>query len=170
MTANIGYKVFYFVTNYVVIHFNQKGQIMNCADAQAVWNHKGGLIAGLNCGGHGYQAVLPHLTQLAAAFKEKLSDPFDTSVKKKAGDGAYRVTHSDGESDLAKRIHDVIGDEAACNIVSKTIGQVVGLPNLRFANICCNGCKVSDGFLDEELNFRIQMAAVNTHPDGSTIT
>jgi hypothetical protein len=134
-----------------------------------LWNHKGGLIAGLSCKGHGYHEVLPFLTQLAIDFKNSVADAFDAAVKRKVGSGPYRVVHSDGESDLARRVHDVIGDEAACSLVSKEIGKLVGIPNLRFANICCNGCKVSDGFLDEETNLRIQMAAVNTGPDGSDI-
>ena len=150
-------------------HAQPKENPMKCTDAQALWNHKGGLISGLACKGHGYQDVLPFLTKLAVDFKNGVSNPFDASVKKKAGSGPYRVVHSDGESDIAVRVHDVIGDEAACNLVSSTIGKLVGITNLRFANICCNGCKVSDGFLSEELNFQIQMAAVNTNPDGSEI-
>lgn len=140
---------------------------MNCEDAQKLWNHQGGLIVGLNCGGHGYKGVMPFLIQLATDFKKAISDSFETAVKNKAGEGNYRVVHSDGISDLAVRVHDVIGDEVACNEVSKAVGAFVGIPNLRFANICCNGCKVSDGHLAEDLNFRIQMAAVNTNPDGS---
>lgn len=140
---------------------------MNCADAKAVWNHKGGLIGGLSCKGHGYHEVLPHLIKLAFDFKNKEPDPFDSAVKRKAGDGSYRVVHSDGESDLARRVHDVIGDEAARTLVSQHIGCIVGIPGLQFANICCNGCKVSDGHLSDELNLAIQMAAVNTNPDGT---
>lgn len=142
---------------------------MNCADAQKLCNHEGGLLGGLSCKGHGYHEVLPYLTRLAHEFKSNVLDPFDTAVKNKAGGGPYRVVHSDGVSNLAIRIHDVIGDEVACDLISRTIGGLVGIPKLRFANICCNGCKVSDGSLDEELNFRIQMAAVNTNPDGSDV-
>ncbi len=140
---------------------------MNCEVARKLWNHSGGLIGGLNCQGHGYQGVMPFLTQLAFDFKNKVADPFDTAVKARAGEGPYRVVHSDGVSDLATRVHDVVGDEAACTLVSQTIGKLVGIPGLRFANICCNGCKVSDGFLEEDLCFQIQMAAVNTNPDGT---
>lgn len=86
---------------------------MNCADAQKIWNHNGGLIGGLNCRGHGYHEVMPYLVQLAYDFVAKKPDPFDDAVKRISGDGNYRVTHSDGESDLMRRVHDVIGDQAS---------------------------------------------------------
>lgn len=142
---------------------------MNCKDARALWNHKGGLIGGLNCKGHGYDQVVPYLTELAWKFVKGSHDPFNEAVKKKAGAGPYFVTHSDGESELAKKVHDVVGDQAACHIVSQLIGKIVGRPNLQLANICCNGCKISDGSLENELTLRIQMAAVNTNPDGTDI-
>lgn len=140
---------------------------MNCSDAKALWNHKGGLIGGLMCAGHGYQEVLPYLIKLAHDFKMGVPDQFDTAVKRIVGKGPYRVTHRDDEDDLSHRIHGVIGDEAACAVVSRHIGNIVGIPTLRFANVCCSGCKVSDGILPEEMNLAIQMAAVNTAPDGS---
>lgn len=142
---------------------------MNCADAQKIWNHNGGLIGGLNCRGHGYHEVMPYLVQLAYDFVAKKPDPFDDAVKRISGDGNYRVTHSDGESDLMRRVHDVIGDQAACDIVSRTVGGIVGVPTLHFANICCNGCSVSDGSLTLQQIFNIQMAAVNTNPDGTPV-
>ena len=137
---------------------------MDCKTAQHVWNHKGGLIGGLNCRMKG---LVEYLTECAIAFKNKTPDLFDSAVKAKAGDGNYRVTHSDGESQMAKWVHDVIGDKVANGILSKEIGKIVGIPNLQFANICCNGCQISDGSLKPEKELAIQMAAVNTNPDGS---
>jgi hypothetical protein len=137
---------------------------MDCKTAQHVWNHGGGLIGGLNCQMKG---LVQHLTDCAIAFRDNVPDAFDSAVKIKAGNGNYRVTHSDGESQMAKWVHDVIGDKVANRILSETIGKVVGIPNLHFSNVCCNGCQISDGSLSPDQELAIQMAAVNTNPDGS---
>lgn len=142
---------------------------MNCQDAQALWNHRGGLIGGLSCKGHGYHEVLPFLVKLGEDFRDKVPDPFDAGVKAQAGNGPYRVVHSDGESDLARRVHDVLGDKAANDLVSRHVGAVIGVPGIRFTNICCSGCKISAGELGEAMDLAIQMAAVNTNPDGTPI-
>ena len=142
----------------------KNGETMDCKTAQHVWNHNGGLIGGLNCKMKG---LMPFLTQQALAFRDKTPDIFDQAVKRKAGEGNYRVTHSDGESQMSKWVHDVVGDKVANSIVSKTIGLLLGMPNLQFANICCNGCQISNGSLTSEQELAIQMAAVNTNPDGT---
>ncbi len=137
---------------------------MDCETAKHVWNHKGGLIVGLNCRMKG---LMQYLTDEAIAFKNKTVDPFDLAIKKKAGNGNYRVTHSDGKSKMAVWVHDVLGDKVASRLVSSEIGKIVGIPNLQFANICCNGCQISDGSLTVEHELKIQLAAVNTNPDGT---
>lgn len=144
---------------------------MNCADARALWQHAGGLIGGLSCRGHGYHEVLPALIEIAERFKKGLENPFDTAVKNRAGgDGSYYVEHRNDEDDLSRKIHDVIGDRAAAIVVSKYVGEAVGIPNLCIGNICCSSCITSDGPLSPEQNIAIQLAAVNTNADGSLIT
>jgi hypothetical protein len=139
---------------------------MDCKTAQHVWNHKGGLIDGLNCQRPG---LIDHLSQLVLDFKNGQSDPFDAAVKVKVGEGPYRVTHSDGVSKMSQWVHDVLGDQVARRIVEKMLGSRHGIRELRLANICCSGCKVSQGDLGEDLDYRIQLAAVNTNPDGSNL-
>ena len=139
---------------------------MDCKTAKHVWNHKGGFLKGIQCQ---FPGLLEELTSYAKSFKGSNSNQYDTAVKKKAGQGNYWVTHSDGESQMAKWIHDVMGDRVANRIISETIGKVVGIPSLSFANICCNGCSVSDGSLSPEHEFAIQMTVVNTNLDGSDI-
>jgi hypothetical protein len=139
---------------------------MDCKTAQHVWNHRGGLIAGLNCRMPG---LMDHLAGLVKAFKENVPNGFDAAVKRRSGDGPYRVTHEDGLSELSRWTHDVIGDAAACRALERELGARFGIPDLRLANVCCGGCKVSDGDLGDELDLAIQLAAVNTNPDGSPI-
>lgn len=139
---------------------------MDCKTAKHVWNHKGGFLKGVTCK---FPGLLEELTSYAVAFKSGTSNPFDTAIKEKAGKGNYWVTHSDGESQMAKWIHDVMGDKVANRIISETIGKALGMPSLSFANICCNGCSISYGALSHEQELAIQMAAVNTNPDGSDI-
>jgi hypothetical protein len=140
--------------------------MMDCKTAQHVWNHAGGFIAGINCQ---FKGLVDHLTASAIAFRDKVPDPFDKAVKAKAGNGNYRVTHSDGVSLMALNVHDILGDKVANKIISQTIGKIIGVKDLTFANICCNGCNVSDGSLLPEQELAIQMAAVNTNPDGTSI-
>lgn len=137
---------------------------MDCKTARHVWNHNGGLIDGLNCKMPG---LVDHLIALTRDFVDQKPDPFDAAVKCKAGDGPYRVVHSDGTSQMAIWIHDVLGDEVAKVQLQMHIGAMLGIPNLRFALICCSGCKVSKGYLGFDKNLKIQLAAVNTKPDGS---
>jgi len=137
---------------------------MDCKTARHVWNHTGGLIGGLKCQMPG---LTEHLSDLVEAFKRGESDPFDAAVKKKAGPGPYRVTHSDGTSQMSQWVHDVLGDEVAKRALERILGEAHGLSDLRLSNICCSGCKVSIGEMDELFALRIQMAAVNTEPDGS---
>lgn len=139
---------------------------MDCNTAKHVWNHKGGFLKGIQCK---FPGLLEELASYAEHFKRGTSNAYDAAVKKKAGKGNYWVTHSDGESQMAKSIHDVMGDRVANRIISENIGKAVGIPTLSFANICCNGCSVSDGSLSPEQELAIQMAAVNTNPDGSDI-
>lgn len=156
----------------VLLNLNEaepRGAVMNCTDAQKIWNHQGGFLMGMACKGHGYQEVIPFLTQIALNFTKNISNVFDAAVKEKAGKGNYLVTHSDGVSDLALKVHDVVGDKVACRIVSETIAKIVGVPTLTFSNICCNGCNVSDGSLTPDQELAIQMASVNTNPDGTPV-
>lgn len=139
---------------------------MDCETAQHVWNHRGGLIAGLDCRMPG---LTEHIASLVQAFKEKAPDPFDAAVKRVAGSGPYRVTHEDGVSRRSVWMHDVIGDAAACRVLERELGARFGIERLRLANVCCGGCRVSAGDLDDELNLAIQLATVNTNPDGSPI-
>jgi hypothetical protein len=139
---------------------------MDCKTAKHVWNHKGGFLSGVACR---FPGLLQELTSYAVAFKDGVTNPFDTAVKEKAGKGNYLVVHSDGESQMATWIHDVMGDRVANRIISETISKAVGVPSLSFANICCNGCSISYGDLTPVQELAIQMAAVNTNPDGSDI-
>ncbi len=137
---------------------------MNCKTAQHVWQHKGGLISGLNCKMPGLMA---YLIQSATDWRDKKPDPFDTAVKASAGDGNYRVTHSDGESQMSTWVHDVLGDKVANREVTAAVRDFLKLPSLEFANVCCNGCSVSDGTLSPDQELAIQMAAVSLNPDGT---
>lgn len=133
---------------------------MDCRTARLVWNHEGGLIAGLR---QHMPGVVEHLTDQVRKFVERVPDPFDSAVKAKAGDGNYRLEHSDGESHISLAIHDVLGDAVARakleDYFSRMFGQRIAL-----ANICCSSHKVSSGDETPELEFAIQMAAVNTDP------
>ncbi|MBI3259782.1 MAG: hypothetical protein HYZ54_09960 [Ignavibacteriae bacterium] len=139
---------------------------MDCKTAQHVWNHQGGFIAGINCR---FKGLLIFLTDQAFAFTQGDQNPFDTAVKAKAGNGKYLVIHSDDSSVMSRMVHDVLGDKVANRIISEYVGKAVNLPTLQLANICCNGCSISDGSLSPEQELAIQMAAVNTNPDGTTI-
>ncbi len=139
---------------------------MDCKTAQHVWNHNGGLISGLNCRMPG---LMVHLTELAASFGSKKPDIFDTAVKNIAGEGGYRVIHCDGESQMAKWVHDVIGDKVANRIVTEAIKKMTGIQDLEFSNVCCNGCQISDGNLSPEQELTIQLAAVSLSPDGTPL-
>jgi hypothetical protein len=97
------------------------------------------------------------------AFIGGSPDPFDTEVKKLAGTGNYRVTHSDGESSLAASVHDVLGDEMGRITLEEHFSGIYGHP-IRIANICCSGCFTSDGAVSGDRKLAIQLAAVNTDP------
>lgn len=140
---------------------------MDCKTAKHVWNHNGGFLKGVQCK---FPGLLEELASYAEAFTLKVSNPFDAAVKEKAGKGNYLVIHNDGESQMAKWIHDVMGDRVANRIISETIGKAFGMTSLSFANICCNGCSVSLGDLSPRQELAIQMAAVNTNPDGTDIS
>lgn len=111
--------------------------------------------------------LLDHLSNQVLAFKDGEPDPFNDAIKAQAGPGVYRVTHSDGTSQMDEWAHDVLGDLVARNVVARHLGSIHDIPNLQLDNICCNGCKISAGPLADDLAYRIQMAAVNTNPDGT---
>lgn len=134
---------------------------MDCRTAMKVWNHSEGLIGGLN---QEMPGLVEYLSNLVLAFMQRIPDPFDDAVKKIAGNGPYRVTHSDGESQLSRWVHDVLGDQVAQRVLENYLGTMHGIPNLSMANICCSGCKVSSGPLDHDVDYKIQLAAVNTDP------
>ena len=140
---------------------------MDCKTARKVWNHPKGLMAGLDAQQPGF---MQHLDSLVDAFVRSTPDPFDRAVKMKAGGGRYRVTHADDVSPLGRFQHDVLGDEVARRELEKHFGVKYGVPDLRLAAVCCGGCKISDGDLGDEHNLAIQMAAVNTNPDGSSVS
>jgi hypothetical protein len=92
--------------------------------------------------------------------------PFDTAVKEKSGvpfETRYRLEHSDGESELARSIHDILGDVAARTALEEYFSQGYDC-RIALGNICCSSHQVSDGSISVEEQYKIQLAAVNTEP------
>lgn len=132
---------------------------MDCKTARRVWNNPEGVIAGI-------QECLPevyeYLREQASRFVEGVPSAYSTLIHQKAGNGNYRVEHSNGESPLARATHDVLGDLAACRELGNHFSLIFDR-EIRFGNLCCGGC-ITSGDLDEMHILRIQMATVNTDP------
>ena len=135
---------------------------MDCVTAKLVWNHPGGFIEGLKA--H-LPDVLPELTRLVEAFVKKTPHPFDSEVKRQAGDGGYYIEHANTEDDpVAISIHDVVGDVTARNLLQKYLSGMFE-QKIVLGNICCGSCVISGGPIEDEQMFAIQMTAVNLDPE-----
>lgn len=140
---------------------------MNCKDAQKVWGHPDGFLAGIKAT---FPRVLERLENLAEGLVKGRTNPFCKRVKEKAGPIGrdYYVEHADDGEQLAHQVHDVVGDTAARLKIQQYLSERFGYP-IVIGNLCCSGCKVSIGepTLDEAV--AIQNAAVRTDADGSDI-
>ena len=138
---------------------------MDCKTARLVWNHPEGLFAGLRAHMPG---VMEFLESSVRSYVNGETNPFDQSVKEQVGGGQFFTSHSDGEDPVSQRVHDVLGDVVAKVELERYFTQRFGQP-ISLGNICCDGCKISDGTLSHEQLLAIQLAAVNTEPDGSRV-
>ncbi len=119
---------------------------MNCKDAQKVWGHPGGFLAGLKAT---YPGVLERLETLGQKLVAGATNPFHETVTRKVGpiSRPYYVEHADDNEPLAHQFGHPI-----------TIG-----------NLCCSGCGEYIGEVTLEEALAIQNAAVRTDADGSDI-
>lgn len=136
---------------------------MDCQTARQVWNHSGGLIAGLNAHMPG---VMNRLERAVAGFVNGETNAFDESVKQQVGGGAFFTAHAEEGDTDAERIHDVLGDIVAKAELERYFSSLHNRP-IRLGNMCCKSCITDDGTLTGEQLLAIQLAAVNTEPDGS---
>jgi hypothetical protein len=140
---------------------------MDCKTAQKVWNHPKGFISGVQ---EHLPGVLELIEQRVKAFVQDEQDPFDTAIKASVGvTQGFSVYHAEDNDRVAVMAHDVIGDLAGCMKLQEHFSAIFHRP-LVFSNVCCSGCIVSDpGVLTDDLSLRIQLKAVNTAPDGSSL-
>lgn len=141
------------------VKFGSSLEKMDCKTAKLVWNHPHGFVAGVKAHLPG---VMEYLEGICKRFVENTPDAFDQEVKRKAGDGPYRVEHRE-ESDLDHMIHDVLGDAAGRMVLEEHFSRMFDC-DIRLANVCCKGCSPSLGPLPIEQMVKIQIAAVNTEP------
>lgn len=146
--------------NHVVLS-NVRRIVMDCKTARLVWNHEHGFLGGVK---EYLPGVFERILESVQGFVNNKPDSFNTAVQQLAGKGNYRVTHSLGEDPIARGVHDVLGDNVARTMLEKHFSSVFKR-NICLANICCNGCSVTDGTVDEAHMFAIQMASVNTDPE-----
>jgi len=137
---------------------------MNCKTARKVWNHKDGFIAGII---EHLPGVLERLESQVEAYVTGETNPYNDAVKDQAVSGNYYAEHAMTENDpIAIWIHDVVGDVAGKlqleNYFSNRFNQPIFL-----GNMCCGSCITHDGTLTDEEILKIQIASVNTEPDGS---
>lgn len=140
---------------------------MDCQTAQNVWNHPNGFIAGVE---EHLPGVLELIEQRVKAFIQAVEDPFDQAIKCEVGVTAgFAVYHAEDDDKIALAAHDVVGDLAGCLKLQEHFSAIFHRP-LVFSNVCCSGCIVSDPeVMTPNLALKVQMAAVNTAPDGSSL-
>ena len=140
---------------------------MKCADAQAVWSHPDGFIAGLKARLPG---VLERLEKQTENFKNGVTNPFHEGVKHKAGEISreFYVEHAEDDDPIARQVHDVVGDTAARLELQAYLKEKFNL-EVVLSNLCCSGCGESLGEFSRQEAIAVQNAAVRTAPDGSDI-
>ena len=138
---------------------------MDCNTARVVWNHPDGFIAGVR---HALPGVMERLEDQVRAYVKGETNPFHTTVKNQAGvTGHYYSDHADTEDDpIAIGIHDVVGDVAGRIALERHFTAMFKQP-IHLGNMCCGACITHDGTLCEDDILALQVAAVNTEPDGT---
>lgn len=138
---------------------------MDCKTARAVWNHPNGFIPGVR---QELPGVVERLEEQVRAFVEGRTNVYDTEVRRSSGvEGRYYNDHADTEDDpIAIGIHDVVGDVVGRDMLQKYFSEMFGRP-IVFGNMCCANCITHDGTLTDGDLLKLQIAAVNTEPDGS---
>lgn len=136
---------------------------MDCSTARLVWNHPEGFFAGLN---EHLPGVMERLEGVVQAFVDGETNPFDEAVRAEVGMGGFFTAHAEDDDPVAELIHDVLGDIVARDMIERFFSERYKQP-IRLANICCKGCYCDNGELDSDTVLRIQLAAVNTEPDGT---
>lgn len=138
---------------------------MDCQTARTVWNHPEGFIAGVRATLPG---VIERLEAQVAAYVRGDTNPYDSAVKRQSGvTSAFYSDHADTEDDpVAVGIHDVVGDAAGRLMLERYFTGHYGQP-IYLGNLCCSSCITHDGTLLADDLLAIQVAPVNTEPDGS---
>ena len=131
--------------------------LMKCQDAQKVWG-KGNPIEGLM---QYFPEALQFILQKAKCFAENCpGGEFDKQVKALAGAGRYRLVYLDGQDRLAEQIHQILGDCALNQALSRYVSELHNRP-IQMGNICCNACISAEPafFLNPQL-IAVQVAAI----------
>ena len=132
---------------------------MDCKTASKVWNHQGGFIAGVR---EHLPGVIEELDRLVTNCLEGGQDAFNDAVQK-AAPGNYYVEHEPRDSEVAERIHEVVGDEAGSEKLDRFFSEKYG-KEIHLANICCESCAIVLGPpLSYQQKIDLQMAAVTSH-------
>lgn len=139
---------------------------MNCTTARKVWNHKAGFIAGVR---EYLPGVMERLEAQVAAYVAGDTNPYNTAVKDQSVFGNFYSEHAATEDDpVAIRIHDVVGDVAGKQELERYFTERFGQP-ICLGNMCCGSCITHDGTLTAADLLLIQIASVNTEPDGTIL-
>jgi len=138
---------------------------MDCKTARAVWNHPEGFIAGVR---QELPGVVEKLEEQVRSYVNGETNAYDTTVKRQSDiNKPFYTDHADTEDDpVAIGIHDVVGDEAGRIQLQRYFSQLFGQP-IRLGALCCSACITHDGTLCEDDLLKLQIAAVNTEPDGT---
>ncbi|OGG61538.1 hypothetical protein A3C87_02725 [Candidatus Kaiserbacteria bacterium RIFCSPHIGHO2_02_FULL_49_34] len=130
---------------------------MDCITARKVWSHPCCPIDGLRTT---LPDVMDRLEATVLKYVEMANDPFDRKVKEQVTAQNFFITHVDDHDPTTERTHSVLGDAAMNLLLSRYFSGKYRQP-IVLQNVCCSGCNIHAGDLDEATILQIQRAAVS---------